>query len=63
MYIVFNEQGEPYIARPRFRINQSYEKNVESITIRRTLSKIQQSRPQAKRYVEMYVGGMNNRPD
>ena len=54
MYIVFNEQGEPYIQDHDFGLINHMKKMLRVLQSENFI-KNSTSRPQAKRYVEMYV--------
>ena len=54
MYIAFNEQGEPYIHDHDFGLINHMKKMLGVLQSENFL-KNSQTRPQAKRYVEMYV--------
>ena len=54
MYIAFNEQGEPYIHDHDFGLIHHMKKMLRVLQSENFI-KNSQSRPQAKRYVEMYV--------
>ena len=54
MYIAFNEQGEPYIHDKDFGLINHMKKMLR-VLLSEQFIKNSQTRPQAKRYVEMYV--------
>ena len=54
MYIAFNEQGEPYIHDHDFGLI-NHMKKMLGVLQSENFIKNSQTRPQAKRYVEMYV--------
>lgn len=54
MYIAFNEQGEPYIHDHDFGLINHMKKMLGVLQSEQFI-KNSQTRPQAKRYVEMYV--------
>ena len=54
MYIAFNEQGEPYIQDHDFGLINHMKKMLRVLQSENFI-KNSTSRPQAKRYVEMYV--------
>ena len=54
MYIAFNEQGEPYIHDNDFGLINHMKKMLGVLQSEQFI-KNSQTRPQAKRYVEMYV--------
>ena len=54
MYIIFNEQGEPYIADKDFGLINHMKKMLRVLQSENFI-KNSISRPQAKRYVEMYL--------
>ena len=54
MYIAFNEQGEPYIHDHDFGLINHMKKMLRVLQSENFI-KNSQSRPQAKRYVEMYL--------
>ena len=54
MYIVFNEQGEPYIADKDFGLI-NFMKKMLRVLQSENFIRYSSSRPQAKRYVEMYI--------
>ena len=54
MYIVFNEQGEPYIHDHDFGLINHMKKMLRVLQSENFI-KYSKSRPQAKRYVEMYL--------
>ena len=61
MYIAFNEQGEPYIHDHDFGLINHMKKMLRVLQSENFI-KNSQSRPQAKRYVEMYLW-WKKRPD
>ena len=61
MYIAFNEQGEPYIHDHDFGLINHMKKMLRVLQSENFI-KNSQSRPQAKRYVEMYLW-YQQRPD
>jgi len=61
MYIAFNEQGEPYIHDQDFGLINHMKKMLRVLQSENFI-KNSQSRPQAKRYVEMYLW-WKKRPD
>ena len=61
MYIAFNEQGEPYIHDHDFGLIHHMKKMLRVLQSENFI-KNSQSRPQAKRYVEMYLW-YQKRPD
>jgi hypothetical protein len=54
MYIAFNEQGDPYIHDKDFGLINHMKKMLRVLQSEHFI-KNSQSRPQAKRYVEMYI--------
>ena len=61
MYIAFNEQGEPYIHDQDFGLINHMKKMLRVLQSENFI-KNSQSRPQAKRYVQMYLW-WKKRPD
>tara|TARA_B100001287_G_scaffold266813_1_gene261170 strand:+ start:134 stop:541 length:408 start_codon:yes stop_codon:yes gene_type:complete len=59
MYIAFNEQGDPYIHDKDFGLINHMKKMLRVLQSENFI-KNSQSRPQAKRYVEMYIWSKRN---
>ena len=59
MYIAFNEQGDPYIHDKDFGLINHMKKMLRVLQSEHFI-KNSQSRPQAKRYVEMYIWSKRN---